>query len=72
MYEASDTIDNRKLIRVMTEKRMRTGELATQIGVTACTIAGLRSGRRETCRKSTTFRIADALGIEPVEIIAEA
>ncbi|MEG1061432.1 MAG: helix-turn-helix transcriptional regulator [Oscillospiraceae bacterium] len=71
MYNAHDTIDNRKLVKAMTQKGMKTSALASQTGITACTISHLRTGNRNTCLKTTTFRIADALGIEPSEIVSE-
>lgn len=71
MFEAYDIIDNRKLVRIMTEKRVKTNLLSRKTGLTEVTISGLRTGKRNTCLKTTTFRIADALNIKPEDITAD-
>ena len=67
-YGSYDPIDNRKLVRIMTSKGIRTGELAKMTGLTDVTIANLRTGKGTRCYKTTSFRLADALGISPEEL----
>ena len=57
--------------KIMKEKNITTQELAEKTGITKQTLDQYRSGRRKEPSFSNGLKIADALGVDPHELIAK-
>ena len=58
-----------KLIALMAEKEIKTGELANSSGLARATISAVRGGK--TCTFDTAVKIAKALNVPVTDLIEE-
>lgn len=63
-------IDDKKLVREMARKRYTVARLAKAAGVAASSVSAMLHGRK-TIRVDTLGKIADALGVEPADILTD-
>lgn len=64
-------IDRQKLQLARGRTRLTQVQLAERAGLSDVTVAKLEHGGLQNPRPTTVVRLADALGIEPEEILAE-
>lgn len=58
-----------KLITLMYEKGLKTGDVVKSSGLSKATVSGVRSGR--TCTPDTAAKLANALNVPVTDLIAE-
>ena len=64
-------VDGAKLRRLRTERALSQEDLERMTGIAASTISNLERGKR-SAQHRTIRRLADALGVEPRELIKGA
>jgi transcriptional regulator with XRE-family HTH domain len=64
------TVDGKRLRRLRIERMLSQSELAKMADTTQATISVFERGQR-TAQPRTVRRLADALGVEPVELLKD-
>ncbi|MBE5980337.1 MAG: helix-turn-helix transcriptional regulator [Paenibacillaceae bacterium] len=59
-------VNRKKLLLTMLDLDMKVGQLVEKSGLSRCTVSAVRSGK--TCSLETVQKLAQALGVEPIEI----
>lgn len=63
-------LDAKKLLYEMAKKRYTVSKLAEIAGITKASVSAMLHGRK-TIRVDTLGKIADALGVEPADILTD-
>lgn len=60
-------INRKKLMIAMIDQDMKVNQLVEKSGLSRCTVSAVRGGK--SCSLETVQKVAEALGVEPEEII---